>query len=247
MRTLFLISFLVSFLAINFLYATDFDASLASSLKIEANHNINRLKSYRSESVNNKIFDKEREKGLGEFLEEQEKWDLIRERGLFNFLNTKKKPTPVEGSAEHKLYLKDKNLSTFNYELNRKVHVKTRDKIRTELPKALNRLENEELQLNNLRPRYEFDKRSKNKWVGISSKLGKNPSTSGANFQNNSPAPIDYPPQSEFPPAPAPYDGFDEVPPPPPMYDGNSGVPYDPAFGGEMSIPPPPPPPDYDF
>ncbi|MEK6628446.1 MAG: hypothetical protein AABY53_07455 [Bdellovibrionota bacterium] len=227
--------------------ASDIDESLVDSLKIEASHNVNRLKSYRQEANNNKIFEYEREKGLGDFLEDQERWDLVREHGLRMYRKQKKIGSPVEGSPDHKEYLKEKRLTNGKYEQSLKVHVNTRDKVRRQQTRDLSRLETEELQLNITRPRYEPTRRYKNKWVGISSRPGGGISSSGSNFQNNFPQVDNYvEPSPGFTTAPAPYEGFDEVPPPP-IYDGSSGIPYDPAFGDNISIPPPPPPPDYDF
>lgn len=239
--------FYIFIFSANSVYASDYDEELVDTLKIEANHNVERLKSYKSEVSNNKIYENEREKGLGEFLEEQEKWDLIRERGLREYRKQKRSESLDESSDEYKQDLKEKEKVQSLYEKSRRTHVKTRNKIRVQQPKNISQLETEELQLSVDRPRYEIRKRRENKWIAIDKSVQR-PSSPG--FQTSMPAPTnDFPPAPEFPTAPVPYEGFEDLPPPA-VYDSNmnSGVPYDPTFGGEMSIPPPPPPPpDYDF
>lgn len=248
--------FFIFFLCFNCVYAQDIapiDEDVADSLKIEANHDINRLKSFKSEINNNKIYDNEREKALGEFLEDQEKWDLLRERGLRDYRKQKREYlTPTESSPEYREYLKQAAKIQQDYEKSRVALVRTRDRILSSRSAQIVQLEADELQLYSLRPRYELMKRSRNKWVASSSKSGLGVS-SGSGGYVPPPPPIsnDYPPPStsDFPAAPAPYEGFEELPPPP-VYDSNinNGVPYDPTFSGDMSIPPPPPPPpDYDF
>lgn len=242
------IFFIFSF-AVIFIYASEYDGALVDALKIEANHNIERLKSYKKEKINDEVFENEREKGLGEFFEEQEKWDLIRERGKQEYLKHKLGEMRGNGREEYMQDLKEKEAERLQYEKNRSVYVKTRDKVRSQQIKTISQLESEEMELYLNRPRYEFNKRRKNKWVAVSgSKPNAGSSSSGSQGVISSPPTGDYPPtnQTEFPAAPAPYEGFEELSPPPPLYD--SSVPYDPSFGGDMSIPPPPPPPpDYDF
>lgn len=244
--------FFILLFGVSFIYASDYDKALVDTLKIEANHNIERLKSYKKEKLNNRIFENEREKGLGEFLEEQEKWDLIRERGRQEYRKQKLSETQEINRKEYERDLKEKLEERQQYEYSRRVYVKTRDKVRSQQNQTVSQLESEELEFYMNRPRYEFNKRHKNKWIAAG---GSKPSTgsgsSGYQGGITSPAVSDYPQnQTEFPPAPAPaYEGFEEVPPPP-LYDSNmnSNIPYDPSFGGDVSIPPPPPPPlDYDF
>lgn len=235
------------------LWAEEYDEDVIDKLKIEANHDVERLKSFRKEVENNRIFANEREKGLGEYLEEQEKWDLIRERGLRDYIKQK---TPLadmdENSDEYKEDQKEKQRAEERYEKGRETHVRTRNKIHSQIPKNLTALEAEELQIFVDRPRYDVRKKRQNKWAGKSGGSGSTAAAPG--FQNTAPPPaindfVPPPPAPDFPAAPAPYEGFEELPPPP-MYDSNmnTSVPYDPSFGGEMSIPPPPPPPpDYNF
>ena len=225
------------------------DQQLADTLKIEANHNINRIKSLKSEIQNNKVFENEREKGLGEFLEDQEKWDLVRDRGLAEFRRERRAyATPVDGGPEDREDRAKKRRLEEAFERSRETHARTRQKIESQTRYDITSLESQELGLDVKLPRYELRRRGHNKWVNSVSK-----SSGGSGFTPGfqSPQPTEFPPAPDFPAAPAPYEGYDEsqLPPPPPVYDGSSGgVPYDPSFGGEMNIPPPPPPPpDYDF
>lgn len=250
MQTLNLVFIL--FLATLAYSADEYDEDVIDKLKIEANHDVERLKSFRSEVENDRIFANEREKGLGEHLEDQEKWDLIRERGLREYAKQKRPVSGMdEASDEYKIDQKEKQKAAARYETSRETHVRTRNKIHSQIPKSLSALEEEELQIFVKRPRFDIRKKRINKWAAGSGKSGPPVSTPG--FQNMAPPPAinDFvpPPPPDFPAAPAPYEGFEELPPPP-MYDSNmnTGVPYDPSFGGEMAIPPPPPPPpDYNF
>ena len=232
--------------------AQEIDDQFAESLKIEANHNLNRLKSFSEEVSNNKIYDRERERGLAEYLEEQERWDLLRDRGLQEYRIQKKLLSPKEGSADHLEYLEEKESDLARYERSRKIHVRTRQQVGQKVDQTITFLESQELGLNNSRPRFDLRKRSQNKWTGTNSPFrGSSPSTS---FVPSSPA-NDFMPVNDFPAAPAP---FEPVPDesqftPPPVYDSNNGgMPT--TFEGEVSPdgdinipPPPPPPPDFDF
>jgi hypothetical protein len=234
------------------------DEDLVESLKIEATHNMVRLKSFRTEINNNRIFDEEREKALSEFLEEQEKWDLYRDRGLREYRSEKRKDaSPREGSPEHNAYLAEKESEEAIYERSRRMHVDTKKQfISKSAGDAVSRLESEELGLYNERPRYDLRRRALNKWVNSGLKTGGGSGGfsggSSTTFQPPQPPP-DFAPAPEFPAAPAPYEGFDEsaqAPLPPPVFDSNSGGMTDGFMnpGGELNIPPPPPPPpDFDF
>ena len=238
---------LIVFSYLNSVWAEEIDENLATSLKIEASHNLNRIKSYAIEADNNKIFENEREKGLGEFFEDQEKWDLIRERGLQEYLKQKQIKKPMEGTPEHQQYLKESAEAERQYEKGRKTYVATRNKIQKEQTKTIAQLEDEELQLKINRPRYDLLKRSRNKWVSTtSSKPGSGSASSSSGYQGGSNQSNFPPPAQDYPATPGGEDGFNNELPPAPVYDN---VPYDPSFSGDMSLPPPPPPPppDYDF
>jgi hypothetical protein len=235
------------------LHAEEYDEDLAESLKIEANHNNERLRSFKAEELNNKIFDEEREKGLAEFLEDQEKWDLIRERGLQEYRQQKNNnSTPKEGGPEYQEYLEEKESQDARYERSRQIHVRTREMVKRNVDPNLAKIENEELGLNNERPRYDLRKRSRNKWVNGGSRGSGGFSGSGSSgssaYDNNIPPSNEFVPAPEFPPAPPAFDAGDDFTPAP-AFDPTTGMPLD---GGavpppEINIPPPPPPTDFDF
>lgn len=221
----------------------DLDEDLAESLKIEANHNRTRVQSFANEVKENRIFDQERERGLGEYLEDQERWDLLRERGLQEYRATKRDSSPREGSPEYQQYLEERESQDARYERSRRIHIQTREKINTEFKADIAGIESEELGLHNDRPRYQLRKRSANKWVNASAakgRIGGSPTFTPGQF--------DYQPPPEFPAAPAPYEPPPEEQMPPTVYDQNGvAMPVNPE-NPEINIPPPPPPPpDFDF
>lgn len=229
------------------------DDVLLKSLKIDAAQNLNRLKAFKEEGNINKIFDEEREKALGEFLEDQEKWDLQRERGLRDYKQEKKLRTPGVKSAEYLEYLDEKESQEAIYERNRKIQVNVRDQVQRQIKSdKIGNLELEELGLANSRPRYSLRDRANNKWVNASSRGGFGGSSgsaiSGGGYVPPAPPPAsDFAPATDFPAPPPAFETFDEVQPavPPPVFDSSQGItPFD---GQDMNIPPPPPPPDFDF
>ncbi|MBC7419353.1 MAG: hypothetical protein H7328_01375 [Bdellovibrio sp.] len=227
------------------------DTELEQSLKIEANHNLNRLKSLKSEKSNQKVFDNEREKGLSSFLEDQEKWDLSRERGLAEYRKQKKTTSPQEGGPEYLADQKEKQKTIVAMEKNRQIQVRTRNQVFNKNEALINELEIEELGLNQNRPRYSLRKRGQNRWVKNSSQSGSSKTSSGPAPYSPPPVFDDFPPPpvTDYQPIPVPMENFEEIPPPPPpIYEGygNSGTPFDSGFG-EVPPPPPPPPIDFDF
>lgn len=252
------LSLILSF-SVSSLASGGVDDDLVQSLKIEATHNLVRLKSFRQEEKNNRIFDDEREKALSEFLEEQEKWDLLRDRGLREYRSEKRKDSsPRVGGPEHNTYLEEKESEDARYERSRRLHVETKKQFGPKNEaESISRLESEELGLYSERPRYDLRRRAANKWVNSGLKTGGGSggfsSGNSATFQPPLPPPADFVPSPEFPAAPAPYEGFDEsaqAPLPPPVFDSNNGGMTDGFMNpsGELNIPPPPPPPpDFDF
>ena len=224
------------------------DGDLAEKLKEELNFNLQRRKGFQKQINDQKIYSREREKGLALFLEEQEKFDLDRERGLALHKKTKTKPMD-ESSPEYFADLKDKKNQINWLEDARLTHVKTRDQIVSQYnPDIQNHSEMEELDLYNLRPRYNLRKRYHNKWIKNSTAK---PPGYGGGF-NGAPSPegsSEFPPPTEY--VPPPMDNFEEIPPPPPMipYDQNQG--YESGFGEapNQQMPPPPPMPEggWDF
>ena len=230
--------------------AEELDSDLLSSLKIEANHNINRLKSLKEEKKNNKIYEEQREKSLGQYLEEQENWEQLREKGLAEYRKQKKNLSPADNGPEYKDYVRERAKLREKAEKNREVQVRTRNQMLNQNSQTITRLEDEELGLTENRPRYELRFRGKNKWVkGGSSGGGRasSPGSFSSGGDSDFPPP---PPPIDYTPAPPPADAYEDIPPPPPPapgYDYGAAVPYDAGYG---DIPPPPPPPpavDYDF
>lgn len=226
------------------------DEELLNSLKIQANHNLNRLKSFSEEKKNNKVYDNEREKSLGLYLEEQEKWDLQREKGILVYLKGKKTSTPQEGGPDDLLDQAEKLKLIEKAEQSREVQVRTRNQILLEHPGVVAQLEDEELGLKETRPRYDLRKRGHNKWIKGNATGGSRPLGSGYTpSSNDTDGGFPPPPQDYIPPPPPPPADYEEIPPPPPPptydYGSGGGMPYDPGYGDIP--PPPPPPPDYDF
>ena len=130
------------------------DKDLLNSLKIEANHNLNRLKSLREEKKNNKIYEDEREKSLGTYLEDQERWDLAREKGLAEYRKQKKTLSPTEDGPEYREDQKERKKALEKAEKNRDMQVRTRNQILNQNPGVVAHLEDEELGLLEVRLRY---------------------------------------------------------------------------------------------
>ncbi|MBC7742209.1 MAG: hypothetical protein H7061_08430 [Bdellovibrionaceae bacterium] len=237
------------------LSAEQVDEELLGSLKLEATHDLERLKSLKSERANKKIYENEREKGLGTFLEEQEKWDLLREKGVAEYRKRKKVESPQEGGPEYKADQLKKKIAEEKFEKSRRILVNTKQKVFSQNKDLISSLEADELGLDRKRPRYDLRKRGQNKWVknGASGRPSSGNSSSGPGYSPPPPAPVfdDFPPPpiSDFQNAPPMIDGFEEIPPPPPppVYEsfGNQPGGFDPGFS--EFPPPPPPPPDFDF
>jgi hypothetical protein len=246
-----LLIFAILFLSYT-LRAEEYDVDLAESLKIEANHNNERLRSFKTEVNNNKVFDEEREKGLAEFLEDQEKWDLVRERGLQEYRKLKNNnSTSKESGPDYIEYLEEKESQDARYEHSRQIHVRTRELVKKNVDPDLAQIESDELGLNVERPRYDLRKRSRNKWA-IGGKSGTGFSSGGTgspsfDSQPSNPGNNEFVPAPEFPPAPPAFDAGDDFTPTP-AFDPNTGMPMDSATPPpEINIPPPPPPTDFDF
>ncbi len=241
---------LLIFGGVSGVFADELDSDLLSSLKIEANHNINRLKSLKVEKKNNKIYEEQREKSLGQYLEEQENWEQLREKGLTEYRKQKKNISPTDEGPEYKQYVQERAKLREKAEQNREVQVRTRNQVLNQNSQTITRLEDEELGLNENRPRFELRFRGKNKWVKSGTSTGGKASSSGS-YSNGGDSDFPPPPPPiDYTPAPPPADAYEDIPPPPPPppnYDYGAAVPYDAGYG---DIPPPPPPPpavDYDF
>lgn len=246
------------FLTLSFLFflkpcvsnAEELDKDLLNSLKIEANHNLNRLKSLKDEKKNNRVYEEEREKGLGRYLEEQENWEQLREKGLFEYRKQKKNLSPSDEGPEYREFVQNRTKLRERAEKNRETQVRTRNQILNQNSDLISRLEDQELGLTELRPRYELRYRGKNKWVKGGGIGGGRPS--GGSFPSSGGGDSEFPPPPppiDYAPAPPPMDSYEDIPPPPPpAYDyGGAAAPYDAGYGDIPPPPPPPPPVDYDF
>ena len=228
--------------------AAEVDRQLLQSLNSEAGHDQARKKEFKADRKARKAFDNEREKELALFLEQQEKWEMTRERGLAEYRSRQQDKSPTDDGPEYKEDQKIKRQEYLKKEQARLSVVQTRQKI-TARQSPLDALQElEELNIDQTRPRFDLRKRGKNKWVGKDGKSNSGSSgSSGSSGFAPPPAAFDDFPQPEY--MPAPMDNFEDIPPPPPPpinFDGSMG------FGGVDSgfgdIPPPPPPPlDDDF
>lgn len=220
----------------------------AEQLRGELRYDVTRRKAYKNQDQGDKAFDREREKGLALFLEEQEKWDLARERGIREYKKNKVLNRELdENSPEYKEDMKLKMEAVKELETARKKHVTTKKQILAEFDGQVQTTEEQELAIFESRPRYDLRKRARNKWV----KSGDRKTISSGSSAGGAPPPPvydDFPPPTDYAP-PQPMDSFEEIPPPPPAmpYDGSSGG-YDTGFGDTPMPPPPPPPPEgWDF
>lgn len=229
-----------------------YDQDLADRLKEDLEHESNRRKAFREYEDEKKKSEKEQNRGLSLWLEEQEQWDASREKAVFEY-KKEKRPTPQEGSPEYLADQAEKARLERVVEEGRKQHVAIKNKILAQFQPLNHTSEEEELGMNNTRPRYDLRKRGRNKWTnkgGAGFGGGSSPGSQGAGFQND--GSFDFPP----PPPPdfntMPQDGgFDDFPPPPPPPAdfGNAPGTFDSGFGDAPIPPPPPPPPDggWDF
>lgn len=231
--------------------ADQLDSELLNSLKMEANHNLNRLKSLKEERKNSRIYEDQRERSLGPYLEEQENWEQLREKGLAEYRKQKKNLSPSDLGPEYHDYVQYRAKQRAEAEKTREVQVHTRNQMMNQNAGVISKLENEELGLAELRPRFELRFRGKNKWVkGGTSSGGRASSPGSFNSGGDSDGFPPPPPPIDYTPAPPPLDSYEDIPPPPPPpnYDYGAAVPFDAGYG---DVPPPPPPPpsggDYDF
>lgn len=231
--------------------AVDIDAETLNALKSSAEFNNKRRLDFKANHNKNKIFNKEREKGLSIYLEEQEKWEYLREKGIPEQKKERLSQRMMdEDSPEYRAdFLKQKKHQEM-MEVSRKKYVQTRDVFKTKLQDS-DRVLSEEQELGLIsedsRPRYAVEKRARNKWLAQSSKNGTSGSSSSSAGSSGgyTPPPNDYvPPPPDFSSFPA--DSFEDLPPPPmPMpYEGNTGYNPNPEYfndgfgnGGAAPVP----------
>lgn len=227
-----------------------YDQDLADRLKQELTHESNRRRAFKEFEDEKKKSEKEQNKGLSLWIEEQEQWDSAREKSVFEYRKSKR-TTPGEGSPEHLADIAEKERAQRVIEEGRKQHIQIKKNIIAQYAPTDVTSEEEELAIYNQRPRYDLRKRGRNKWTNSGSKIGGGVGASpgaGGGFQSDN---FDFPP-----PPPAtdfnniPQDNFDDFPPPPPPPPdfGNAPGMYDSGFGDAPIPPPPPPPPEgWDF
>ena len=220
------------------------DRELAAKLRTDLQFDTNRRNAYFQHQVENKIYDSEREKGLSLFLEEEERWNRLREKESREHAKLRPKPMDEFG-PDYQADLKEKEGFEKQREIDRRSHVRTKRNLILEFEDKIPQSEEKELGIASARPRYELRKRAKNKWVNSGKTLQGGASGSSASSPFDSPS---LPPQNDY--VPPPMDtNFEDIPPPPPPipYDnfdqGNNAGGFDSGVG---DAPPPPPPPPND-
>lgn len=237
LKNVFLILYLIAVVAPQTM-SEEIDSVTARKLKDELEFNRNRRSAFKSHDLINKSRDREREKGLAEFLENEEKFTIEREKGLYEYKKSKPKQMD-DDSVEARKDLMVKQEENALKEKNRRIHIQTRDKLISQYTHGNSILsEEEELGLIMQRPRYDLRRRKNNKWLNSSTK--NQGASSSSNFSNNSASNQLPPPDYSAPPV----DNFEDLPPPPPAVPFEEGgySPFDSGFG-EAPVPPPPPPP----
>ncbi len=245
-------------------YSAGTDTELEAKLNSDLRFDVQRRNSFQNYIDDKKVFNREREKGLSLFLEEQEKWDALRDKGIGEQRQSRLKEKVMdEGSPEFKADEQLKKREAEKMEVARKSYVSTRDKVIAQFKNQVRTTEEEELDIYENRPRFDLAKRGKFKGsVGKSSSSSGSsfggsggyvaPPSGGSGFGSDGSAPFDYPmPPTDF--TPPPSDGFEDLPPPPPMmpYDSFDGPPPfeegAPGFDPGGGYPPPPMDGGWDF
>ena len=224
------------------------EADLVRSVRQDLDHDTLRKNGFREFNGDKKKIDREREKGLGLFLEEQEKWDLFQQRAAREYKRDKN-TTPDETSPEYRADLKQKKQAEDEMESFRKKYIVLKNKAYSDYQQKQVVTDEDELQLAETRPRFEIRKRARNKWAKSGKGFG------SANSQVYTPPPpgifgggsgeigndfnpgIGMPQPNDFNPIPG--DTFEDFTP---AAQGDDGL-FDPGFG-DSPIPPPPPQPD---
>lgn len=216
-----------------------------------------RLRGFAEHQKNNVQFDKAREQGEKAYFEEQEQWDLSRNRDLQDYRKTKKNQAMADNGPEAREDELEKKKYQQSYDKARREYIsgKTKDEILERRDKNLP-TEAQELGLDQTRPRYDYKKRA---YFGGKSKVKSSGSSFGGSSNGGSSfggGGTSFPPPPTFDDfdngyVPAPNispDDFGDVPPPPPPPAPMPGG-FDPGFGGDgIPVPPAPPfPEDSDF
>ena len=225
------------------------DDDLVKSVKQDLDHDTLRKNGFKEFNQDKKKIDREREKGIGLFLEEQEKWDLYQQRAARDY-RREKDTTPDETSPEYRADLKQKEQDNEQMESFRRKYIMLKNKAFSDYQQKQVVTDEDELELKETRPRFEIRKRSRNKWAKSGKGFGSansqvyTPPTPGSFGGNsgesindaNSGIILDRTPQpADFNPIPA--DTFEDFTP---AAQGDFGE--DSGFG-DSPLPPPPAPP----
>lgn len=226
------------------------DKELADKLRTDLQFDTNRRNAFFQHLDENKIYDQEREKGLSLFLEEEERWNRLREKESREHAKSRPKPMDDFG-PDYEADLKEKQVIEKQREVDRQKHVRTKKNLFMEFEDKIPQTEEKELGLASERPRFDLRRRANNKWVNAGKKIQGSAGSGGGSSSSPFDAPM--PAQNDFV-APPIDTNFEDIPPPPPPipYDnfeqGNAGG-FDSGFGDVPPPPPPPPPndPSWDF
>lgn len=216
------------------------DHELAVKLKSDLEFDVQRRNAFIKHSQNKNIYESEREKGLSLYLEEQEKWDVNREKGMKQQRSDRLRNHEVdEQSPEYARDQKEKQKYELDQENARKKHVETKKEVTQYFDNKVTVSESEELDIYNDRPRFELRSRGQNKWAKKGSGSGSGSpawgggsGSSSGGGESSGTAPFDYPVSGggDY----VPTDNYDDLPPPPPL------VPYDSYGNGQNGGVPPP-------
>ena len=201
--------------------------ALAPSLLLAQSREEVRLDGFAQHQKNNKQFENARSQGEKAYLEEQEQWELSRQRSLEDYKKKKAAQVMTDEGPEYQADQLTKKAWDKNREIEReKYAAKRHEEVLNRKAKGLPS-EEEELGIAEERPRYDYRKRAS---FGAS-KTSKSSAASSPSMPSGG--------------APWTGGGGSSFPPPPPFDDfGNEG--FTPAHNGPDDfgdIPPPPPPP----
>ncbi len=204
-----------------------------------------RMQGFKEHISENAQFNKAREMGEKAFLEEVEQWETQRDRKAIENQRQKQASQMAEDGVEAKedAAAKRKNQEEYKASLKEYLSEKSRqakeskDQVKFKMP-----TEAQELALDEIRPRYEFNKRMN---------AGKKKTKAGSSASGNFPQPPSFDGFSGggggYVPAPNLPEDFGDVPPPPPMNPGFGEDSLGGGFGNDFPPPPPPPPPFGEF
>ncbi len=201
---------------------------------------VQRLSGFAEHKKSNADFDKNREAGFENYLNEKEAEAKIHYRNTKEQQLMPKEKSPGDNIALYKKDLAEREEWEKSQALARKQLVKENKALMAN-PLFRSISEEEELDLISQRPRFDYKKRtlySSKGSITPASPSGRRMKESGS---YNSPSPPSAPPgptYDDFPPPPPPMfgneGGQDDFPPPPPAFDD---------FDNDFPPPPPPPPP----